>query len=422
MDSINSLPPLAKTWLLDGPLAAHVDAYTANLERGSYSRQSSRSHIDALAHFAHWMARCTLTASQLDEDCVSQFLNFHLPSCDCHSMALRNHDQLRAGLGLLLEVLREERVIAELLPPTGPIAEELNRYDAHMRDARGLAVGTRKDRLYRVGQFLRWKFADRAFTGKDMLVEDLCAFITKELERVNSTSHAQSLAASFRAYFRYRLTCGDEVRGLLGTISTPAQWTLASLPRALTAVEVQRLMALMYNTGARVSEVIGVKVSDVVLDASACVHLHGKGRKDRSVPLWRSTAKSVRQWLKLNPDLGPTSALLPNRCGEAMTRSNVTQRMALAVQAAIKTMPGLEHRGISPHTIRHTTAMHLLQSGVEISVIALWLGHESPTTTHQYVEADLAMKEKALARLQDPEIPARRFKATESLLEFLKSL
>ncbi len=182
------------------------------------------------------------------------------------------------------------------------------------------------------------------------------------------------------------------------------------------------LMALMYNTGARVSEVIGVKVSDVVLDASACVHLHGKGRKDRSVPLWRSTVKSVRQWLKINPDLAPTSALLPNRCGEAMTRSNVTQRMALAVQAAIKTMPSLEKRAISPHTIRHTTAMHLLQSGVEISVIALWLGHESPTTTHQYVEADLAMKEKALARLQDPAIPARRFKATESLLEFLKNL
>ncbi len=167
MDSISSLPPLTKTWLLDGPLSSHVEAYTANLERGSYSQQSSRSHIDTLAHFAHWMARCTLTAGQLDEDCVNQFLNFHLPSCDCHSMALRNHGQLRAGLGLLLEVLRQERVIAELLPPTGPIAEELNRYDAHMRDARGLAVGTRKDRLYRVGQFLRWKFADRVFTGKD---------------------------------------------------------------------------------------------------------------------------------------------------------------------------------------------------------------------------------------------------------------
>jgi site-specific recombinase XerD len=182
------------------------------------------------------------------------------------------------------------------------------------------------------------------------------------------------------------------------------------------------LMALMYNTGARVSEVIGVKVSDVVLDASACVHLHGKGRKARSVPLWRSTVKAVRHWLKLNPALGPTSALLPNRSGDPMTRSNVTQRMALAVQTAIQTMPSLEKRAISPHTIRHTTAMHLLQSGVEISVIALWLGHESPTTTHQYVEADLVMKEKALARLQDPDVPARRFKATESLLEFLKGL
>ncbi|MBV5331528.1 hypothetical protein JZU69_03885 [bacterium] len=116
MDSINSLQPLAKTWLLDGPLAAHVDAYSANLERGNYSRQTSRSHVDALAHFAHWMGRCTLTASQLDEACVDQFLNFHLPSCDCHATALRSHDQLRAGLGLLLQVLREERVIAESLP------------------------------------------------------------------------------------------------------------------------------------------------------------------------------------------------------------------------------------------------------------------------------------------------------------------
>ncbi len=182
------------------------------------------------------------------------------------------------------------------------------------------------------------------------------------------------------------------------------------------------LLALMYNTGARVSEVIGVKVADVVLDAAACVHLHGKGRKERSVPLWRSTVKVIRGWLRLNADLDPTSVLLPNRGGEAMTRSNVTQRLALAVQNAARTVPSLAERAVSPHTLRHTTAMHLLQSGVDISVIALWLGHESPTTTHQYVEADLAMKEKALSRLQDPNILARRFRANDSLLDFLKTL
>jgi site-specific recombinase XerD len=182
------------------------------------------------------------------------------------------------------------------------------------------------------------------------------------------------------------------------------------------------LLGMLYNTGARVSEIIGVQVADVVLDGAACVHLRGKGRKTRSVPLWRSTVKEIRAWLKQNPNLRPTSALLPNRNGEAMTRSNVTQRLAIAVSVAAKAQPQLTKRPISPHTIRHTTAMHLLQSGVDISVIALWLGHESPTTTHHYVEADLAMKDRALARLQDPKAKLRRYRAPDSLLEFLKGL
>lgn len=182
------------------------------------------------------------------------------------------------------------------------------------------------------------------------------------------------------------------------------------------------LFGMLYNTGARVSEMIGVRVADVVLDGAACVHLRGKGRKQRSVPLWRSTVKEIRAWLRLNPQLLPTSALLPNRDGEAMTRDNVAKRLALAVAAAAKVNVELADRHISPHTIRHTTAMNLLQSGVDISVIALWLGHESPTTTHHYVEADLAMKERALARLQEPEEKIQRYRASDSLLDFLKAL
>ena len=201
---------------------------------------------------------------------------------------------------------------------------------------------------------------------------------------------------------------------MLAVIGTPgADWT---------SQRDVLLLALMYNTGARVSEVIGVKVTDVVLSPAACVHLHGKGRKQRSVPLWRSTVKVLRAWLRLNPDLGPRSAPLPNRDGQPMSRSNVTQRLALAVKTAARTMPSLAGRAISPHTLRHSTAMHLLQSGVDITVIALWLGHESPTTTHQYVEADLAMKQKALSRLQDPNVAPRRFRAEDTLLNFLKTL
>ena len=183
------------------------------------------------------------------------------------------------------------------------------------------------------------------------------------------------------------------------------------------------LFLMLYNAGARVSEITAVKVSDVVLDAgAACVHLHGKGRKQRSVPLWRSTVKAVRAWLRLNPQFEAGSTLLPNRNGQAMTRTNVTLRLVSAVRSATGAFPDLAKRRVSPHTIRHTTAMHLLQAGVDISVIALWLGHESPATTHHYVEADLTMKERALARLHEPTAKIQRYRAPDSLINFLKSL
>ena len=183
------------------------------------------------------------------------------------------------------------------------------------------------------------------------------------------------------------------------------------------------LFLLMYNTGARVSEIIGVKVGDVVLDDNAaCVHMHGKGRKQRSVPLWRSTVKAVRAWLRLNSQFDAASALLPNRNGNAMTRSNVTKRLMLAARTAATQYPRLTKQRVSPHTIRHTTAMHLLQAGVDISVIALWLGHESPVTTHHYVEADLTMKDFALARLHEPDLRVQRYRAPDSLIDFLKTL
>ena len=105
-----------------------------------------------------------------------------------------------------------------------------------------------------------------------------------------------------------------------------------------------------------------------------------------------------------------------------MTRSNVRQRLEVAIRIATRKHPQLLKRAISPHTFRHTTAMHLLQSGVDITVIALWLGHESPATTHMYVEADLAMKERALGKLQPPKTKSVRYRPPDQLLEFLQNL
>jgi len=182
------------------------------------------------------------------------------------------------------------------------------------------------------------------------------------------------------------------------------------------------LLAMLYNTGARVTEIVRLRVVDVVLDNAACVHLQGKGRKQRSVPLWKTTVLEIRAWLRANPQLCPEAALLPNRDGHAMTRCNVAQRLDLAVARAVTSQPSLAKKQVSPHTVRHTTAMHLLQSGVPFNVIALWLGHESPNTTHRYVEADLGMKQKALARLEAPDTKVRQFCASDSLMRFLQTL
>jgi site-specific recombinase XerD len=181
------------------------------------------------------------------------------------------------------------------------------------------------------------------------------------------------------------------------------------------------MFATLYNTGARVSELTGLRVADVVLDGSACVHLHGKGRKDRSVPLWPTTTTQVRRWLP-RIDSRPDRPLFPSTRGGRLARPAVTARLRLAVQRAVGQCPSLANRQISPHCVRHSTAMHMLQAGVDITVIALWLGHENPATTHMYVEADLAMKERALQAVQPPHMKQTRYRPTDRLLTFLQGL
>jgi site-specific recombinase XerD len=181
------------------------------------------------------------------------------------------------------------------------------------------------------------------------------------------------------------------------------------------------LLATAYNTGARVSELTALRVRDVLLDRQTAVHLHGKGRKQRVIPLWKTTAAQLRAWLdQINS--APGAPVFPNRAGAPLTRSGIRDRLDRAVAVASQPCPSLRSQRITPHTLRHSTAMHLLQSGTDLAVIALWLGHESPATTHQYLEADLAAKQAVLRRLTDPGPAPARFQPDDRLLAFLQDL
>jgi site-specific recombinase XerD len=282
--------------------------------------------------------------------------------------------------------------------------------------------------------------APTAMQLADITPELILAFLTHlEQERHNSVRSRNLRLTALRALLRFAgrrdVTALYTVeramavpmkrfeRPMLGYLTRPEMLAVIGQPGAnWTSQRDHLLLVMLYNTGARVSEIVGVRVADVVLDGAPCVHLQGKGRKQRSVPLWKSTVLEVRAWLRLNPQLRGMAPLLPNRDGHAMTRCNAAQRLALAVEFATVKQPSLAGKRISPHTLRHSTAMHLLQSGVAFNIIALWLGHESVNTTHQYVEADLSMKEKALGNIGEPDTKLKRFRASDSLMRFLEAL
>lgn len=211
-------------------------------------------------------------------------------------------------------------------------------------------------------------------------------------------------------------------RPLLGFLTRDeVQAILAETTDSWTGRRDHLLFLLLYNTGARVSEVLALRTKDALAGDGRHLRLHGKGRKERQVPLWRATRQCLRQWIKDN-QLTDDLPLLPNRFGEPLTRSGVAWQLRKLVRSANPKTPSLKHRRISPHTFRHSTAMHLLQSGVAPEVIALWLGHESPNTTHLYVEADLEMKRRTLASLPSPKLKQPTPKQVDELLQFLGGL
>ena len=186
----------------------------------------------------------------------------------------------------------------------------------------------------------------------------------------------------------------------------------------------QLMLFLLYNTGVRVSELVGLKVQNIIMDADGLpsyIHIHGKGRKERDVPLWKSTAAFLRMFLE-SQELGDNAKLFVNRTDGELTRSGVRYRLRCLVKDASESAPSLNRKTISPHTFRHTVALNLLQSGVDISTIAIWLGHESILTTHKYMAADMEMKRRTLEKIQEPGCNSFQFRPDNTVIAFLDSL
>lgn len=389
--------------MVDGPLAACVPAYVERLERGRYASSTSQRCLNALAHFGHWMSLCRLPPAKLDESRIDQFLQEHLPHCGCAAPVTRHPREAHAALMPLLGILRERGVIADLPTASGPIAEELRRYDAHMLDTRGLATGTRAVRLRVIERLLVHKFAGRALDLQQLQPEDVRRFVAEQLELRNTISNAVSINAALRDYLRWRSTCGDPVQALLGVICSPANWSQASLPRALQPDEVDRVLSSFTKTLR--SPKRGYAVVRLALDLGLrCIEINQLQRDDID---WQHGTLTLKRTQSRRQDVLPLPvttgrALEAYLCHERPVTSNrslFVRYMArhdepVSVDAIRRVVRDAFNRAAIPHgrahALRHTLACRLVNSGGSIKEVADVLRHRSLNTSLIYAKSDRA--------------------------------
>lgn len=279
----------------------------------------------------------------------------------------------------------------------------------------------------------RLDFADLDATVTGAFLDHL------ETGRGNSIRTRNARLAAIHSAFSYAALRHPEHAALIARVlAIPAKKTDKAIVTWLTEQETTALLAapatatrtgrrdhamlhLAVVTGLRVSELTALTRGSLHLGTGPHITCHGKGRKDRITPLTPALVTELQNWLTEIPAT-PAQILFPGRDGRQLSRDAVERRLAVHTATAATACPSLAGKKTSPHILRHTAAMRLLHAGVDLTVIALWLGHEQTETTRIYLHADLSLKEKALARTTPPGTPPGRYQPPDQLLAFLESL
>jgi integrase/recombinase XerD len=277
---------------------------------------------------------------------------------------------------------------------------------------------------------------------RDQAGKEPCQLDLADLEqqRGNSARTRNARLAAIRSFFRYAALRHPEHAGLIARVlAIPAKRCQQTEVCYLTRPELEALLAapdqgtwtgrrdhalldVAAQTGLRVSELTGLRNQDIELGPGAHVRCRGKGRKDRSTPLTRKTVAVLKAWMQERGG-SPADPLFPARRGTPLTRHAVEDLVARHTTIATARCPSLRARHPTPHVLRHSCAMELLRAKVDVSVIALWLGHERPETTSRiYLHADMSIKERALACTTPLNTKPGRYRPSDQLLAFLDNL
>jgi integrase/recombinase XerC len=388
-------------WLAKGPLAPYVDAYKQYLTDRGYAASTFRNCLRGIAHFAQWIHDRRRRLRCIDEGVVAEFLDGHLPRCHCAGPTHRDRRNLSAALGHLLVVLRDRGVVAPLAVKTTPVDEELLRYDEHMDHVRGLAPKTRSIALRIVRRLLTSRFGDGPVAISTINSGHVRRFFAQQAKLYSKPANAGSVVATLRGYFRYRASLGDAMHGLIGALSYPANWQLSSLPKTLTAEEVEQLIGALgqagrsmrradaivrcaLDLGLRSGEVARIGLDDINWRAGTITLRHTKGRREDVLPLPATTGKAIAAYLQHERPKTANRAVFVRHVaprdvpvGPDLVRKTIRQAFARA---------GLPYT--RSHLLRHTMANRLLAEGSSLKEVADVLRHRSLNTTMIYAKLD----------------------------------
>ena len=388
-------------WLGKGLLAPHVDAFKHYLTARGYAATTIANCVRSVAHFAQWAHGRRLRVQRVDDATVAAFLEEHLPRCRCTGPVQRDPRGPRAALGHLLVVLRAQGVIASPAVSTTPVDEELRRYDTHMDHVRGLAPKTRDMALRIARRLLTSRFGDGSIDIAAITPERVRRFFARQAKLHSNPASVGSVVAALRGYFRYRASLGDAVQGLIGAVAYPANWQLSSLPKTLTAEEVEQLVGSLgepgpsmrradaivrcaLDLGLRSGEVARLSLDDIDWRAGTITLRHTKGRREDVLPLPAATAKAIAAYLKQERPRTRNRAVFVRHVaprdepvGPDLVRKTIRQAFARA---------GLPYT--RSHLLRHTMANRLLAAGSSLKEVADVLRHRSLNTTLIYAKLD----------------------------------
>ena len=388
-------------WLAKEPLAPHIDAYMQFLANRDYAANTFSNYLGVVSHFAQWMHRRRLRLQSIDEAVVAQFIDKHLPRCHCSGPVQRDRRTLSAALGHLLAVLRARGAIASATLSSTPVDEELRRYDAYMDHVRGLAPKTREMALRIVGRLLTSRFGDAAIDIAAIEPDQVRDFFAQQAQLYSKPASAGTVIASLRGYFRYRVSLGDAVHGLIGVLSYPANWQLSSLPKTLTAEEVEQLAGALgkpgrslrradaivrcaLDLGLRSGEIAHISLDDIDWRAGTITLRHTKGRREDVLPLPATTGAAIAAYLEQERPKTRNRAVFVRHhtprgepVGPDLVRKAIRQAFARA---------GLPYT--RSHLLRHTMANRLLAGGASLKEVADVLRHRSLNTTMIYAKLD----------------------------------